>query len=135
MPISMRATVIGDEEWIATLRRLSPERHKEIIERSLLECAYRVQTNAQTKQILPGGHGPPDPRQLTSRTGTLRRSITVNRRPLPKATEIGSDLVYGPVHELGINMPRRPFLEPALDEEEERFPEIFMKEWRKIARV
>ena len=46
----------------------------------------------------------------------MRRSIRVNRRGLPAYVEVGSDLEYARIHELGGgNTPARPYLTPALE--------------------
>ena len=59
----------------------------------------------------------------------MRRSIRINRTPLPAAIEIGTDLVYGHVHELGSRThPKRPFLAPALQKASKEFSRIFAKE-------
>ena len=55
-------------------------------------------------------------KRLTSRTGTLRRSIGVNRRGLPFYIDVGSDVEYARIHELGGgNIRARPYLSPALE--------------------
>lgn len=117
MPVALRVSITGSEDVQRALRRISPSQNTEILRRSLLKGALLVQRLAATKYIHPGGQGPPLPDRVTSRTGTLRRSIRVNRSPLPFAVEVGSDVVYAPVHELGSRThPKRPFLAPALDE-------------------
>jgi phage gpG-like protein len=136
MAATVKVTIIGMPQVRAMLKRLTPAESRKVVVDSLLECAHTIQRNAAEKQILPGGKGPPDPKQLTSRTGTLRGSIAVNRSPLPAAVEIGTHLVYGPVHELGgRHHPRRPFLAPAVEETEEGFPDVFLANWRRAAGV
>lgn len=103
--MQVRVVVVGSEELRAKLRNLDPSVNRTIIRNSLIRSAFEVQT-AATKEIAGGGRGknkalPPLPSRLTSRTGTLRRSIRVNRSPLPFAIEIGTDLVYGAIHEIG----------------------------------
>jgi len=140
MPVAMHANVTGAREWLRALNRLSPKEHQEITARSLVECGLLVQRNAAMKQIMGGGqkakgvHLKPHPTRLTSRTGTLRRSISTNRQPLPLAVEVGTDLIYGRVHELGLGrFPKRAFLAPAVEAEEDKFPRIFLKHWRRIS--
>jgi len=136
MAVPIKIKIEGLEEWRKTLKNLTPEKTRKIVVDSLLECAHLVQANAASVQILRGGKGPPDPKQLTSRTGTLRGSIAVNRQPLPAAIEIGTHLVYGRIHELGEgHFPKRPFLAPAAEAVADRFPEVFMKHWRKAGNV
>ena len=66
-----------------------------------------------------GGARPPADK-LGLDTGTLTRSIQVDRRHLrdnrTPRTRVGTNLVYGPVHEFGSrdgNTPKRPFMRPA----------------------
>ena len=89
------------------------------IARALRRSAFRVQELAAQKFIIRSGPpGVVDPIRVTSRTGTLRRSIRANLGELPRAAEVGTDLLYGAVHELGSRRRRirqRPFLTPAAD--------------------
>ena len=63
-------------------------------------------------------------------------SIAVNRTPLPAAIEVGTHLQYGAIHEQGLgNYPKRAFLEPAVEDTEDKFPESFKKNWRRVAGV
>ena len=100
---TISVNVSGIDELQAELRRMGKIG---IPEGFFLKAAFRIQSNAAKKQILSGGGGKknakaPHPYQLTSRTGTGRRSIRVNRGPLPNAIEIGTDLVYMSLHEHG----------------------------------
>ena len=86
--------------------------------------------------ILRGGQGPPHPSKLTSRTGTLRRSLGpafgLDKSGLPRFIEGGSSLVYAPVHELGLGrFPRRPFLAPAVDAVTPQLEQIMVKHWER----
>ena len=96
-------------------------------------CAGISAFHMSKEKILRGGKGPPVKGILTSRTGTLRRSIRVNRSPLPWAVEVGTDLVYGAVHELSTRFPR-PYLAPALDDMADKFDDIFAREIAKEIR-
>lgn len=137
LPI-ISGSIIGTEELRARLARLDPERNTRILRNSLMEAAGRVRRNASAYQIIPMGGGkknpaPVHPTRLTSRRGGagLVGSIRVDTGPLPKAVEIGTELLYGALHEFGLGrMPRRAFLQPALDEEAPGFPEIVIKWWR-----
>jgi len=72
------------------------------------------------------------PDQLMVRTGHLRRSIVgeVSRN----IASIGTDVVYGRIHELGgvmpggWTMPKRPYLEPAFTDNEDKIEDIILKE-------
>lgn len=173
---NVKVTVVGGEEVRRMLRRLSPAQNQAIFRKSLTDCARLVASNARTKQIMGGGQKAkgvqikPHPTRLTSRTGTLRRSISTNWYRKPEAIDIGSDLKYGAVHEHGysgpvtikehtrkirqafgrritprevtvhahsrikVTYPRRPFLEPAVDDEGNRFPAIFVEHIREAER-
>ena len=132
MAVSLSIRVDGIPEVEAMLDRINPKKNSAWVGRALLKCALGVQKTAAEKKIRRGGKGPPVPRILTSRTGTLRRSIRVNRSLLPWAVEVGTDLVYGAVHEKGSkHHPPRPFLAPALEDESSDFDRIFSREWAK----
>lgn len=80
-----------------------------------------------------------DPHRLTSRRGGsgLVGSIAVDRGGTPHFVEVGSHLIYAPVHELGSrdgNTPARPFLQPALDKASAAFARFFVEEWEKEIR-
>jgi phage gpG-like protein len=179
-PTGISVRISGIDPVLKAMERLSPKENRAIMVSSLVECAELVQKDAKENQIIRGGTAisigprggkrkvqrPPHPTRLTSRTGTLRRSITVDRSPLPFAIEVGTNLRYGRAHELGfdgrvsvrshwreirqafgrniaarsthirahsrnMHLPRRPFLEPALRATEDRFADIFLKNWRK----
>jgi phage gpG-like protein len=97
---------------------------------------------------------------VRSRTGELRRSISGPRgydaSELPRAIEVGSDLVYAPVHEFGatikakrkpylvfqlpggewrsakmVYIPERPFIAPAFDRASAEFEQILLDDWRR----
>lgn len=136
--MQMRVTVTGIPELKAALERMNPGRNKVIMRNGMITAALEIQKNA-TGQIRKGGGGkknpkPPVPHQLTSRTGTLRRSIRVNHGPLPFAIETGTDLTYGAVHEFHSIRPR-PFLAPALKAVAPRLGKIFIAAWKKEARL
>ncbi len=139
MPVKLRVSIVGDKALQKALKRANPAVNRRIISESLLEAAGRVQTDAADLQIAAGGRGKgkalsPLPHKLTSRTGALRRSIAVDRRPLPLAVEVGTDLVYGGVHEFHPKRPR-PFMGPALDKISPQFGAIVVKRWKREARL
>lgn len=123
------------------------------IGRALVACGYAVLRDAASNQIIRGGRfrgapGPrggrgrledaaPHPTRVTSRSGELRRSLSVgrgvDRSGLPRKLSVGSDLVYSAVHELGLRVrgrkyPRRAFLAPALEATSRDFQTIFTRE-------
>lgn len=130
---NLRVEIRGDVEFRAALGRLSPRQNPEPFRRALLRAALAIQAKATTLYILSGGSGPPDPTRLTSRTGTLRRSIGVDRSGLGGlVVGVGSDLVYARVHELGGRFVRaRPFLEPAATDVLPDLPALFADEWQR----
>jgi hypothetical protein len=114
MPVSVHATITGDKEWLRKLVMLSPQKHKEILEDALLACGMLVQANAKREQIIRGGQkvkgvqSKPHPSRLTSRTGTLRSSISTSWHRSPFEldvgtfeTGVGTKMKYGRAHELG----------------------------------
>jgi len=140
MATTLRVSVVGSKALRRKLEKLNPGTNKRILRKSLIESALEIQRDAAKNQILAGGGGKksgmtkPHPRYLTSRTGTLRRSIKVDRGPLPFAIEVGTDLVYGAVHEFGRGrMRQRPFMQPALDRVAPKFGDIVVKHWKKEA--
>jgi hypothetical protein len=104
--VAITVKTSGLNELQADLRRLNPKENVQITSKGFEDIAFAIQRNAANKQIVAGGRGkknavPPLPSKLTSRTGTGRRSIRVNRGPLPRAIEIGTDLKYMSLHEVG----------------------------------
>ena len=104
---TISVSVVGTKELKRKLEKMNPGVNKKIVRNSLLESAEDLQRDAAKNQILAGGGGKksgltkPHKSYLTSRHGTLRRSIRVNRGPLPFAIEVGTDLGYGAMHETG----------------------------------
>jgi hypothetical protein len=146
MPVSLSITVRGIDELQARLDKINPKRNSAPIRRAMINCAELTQKIAAKEMIIQGSRfrGPKGkrggkgklrsagvhPTKLTSRTGTLRRSIRVNQSPLPFAIEVGSDLVYARVHELSDKYPR-PFLAPGLDKAAKSFERFFIREIEK----
>ena len=171
MALVLRVNVQGAQAVRRALASFTSPEVDRINGRWIRQAAFRVQKNAADEQIIRGGgisrRGPeraPDPKRLTSRTGTLRRSIGVNLGPLPRAAEVGTALEYGVVHETGgtfrfgaaivrrhtrrvafgrrvapfqvgpyrrsgyaATYRARPFLQPAVDEESPRFPDLVVR--------
>jgi len=149
---TIKAEVTGIKTLLRKLKKLSPKQSQEILVKSLQDCAKLVQDNAANKQIIQQGRvavtgprggtsikqAPVHPTRLTSRRGGagLVGSISINQSHLPASIDVGTKLKYGRVHELGLGRyPKRPFLKPGVEAVEDRFPAIFMKHWRRIARV
>ena len=136
--MQLKVSVVGVKELTRKLEKMNPGINKKILRDSLIETALLMQRDAAKNQILAGGGGKkggmtrPHPRHLTSRTGTLRRSIKVDRGPLPFAIEVGTDLVYGAYHESRAKR-RRPFMKPALDRIAPKFGDIVVKHWKRAA--
>jgi HK97 gp10 family phage protein len=137
MAVSIGVSVTGTKELKRALERMNPGTNKRILRNSLLEAAFMLQKDAATNQIRHGARkSPPIPGKLTNRHGGagLVGSIRVNRGPLPFAIEVGTDKAYGARHEFGTRgMPRRPFLQPALDKIAPKFGDIVVKHWKKEA--
>ncbi len=140
MATQIRVSVVGLPELQRRLEKMNPGTNKRILRKSLIESALLIQRDAAKNQILAGGGGKrggmtkPHPKFLTSRTGTLRRSIKVDRGPLPFAIEVGTDLGYGAKHEFGLGgVKKRSFMQPALDRVAQKFGDIVTKHWKREA--
>ena len=137
MATQLRVSVVGSKELLRKLEKMDPGRNKRILRNSLLESAFLLQGDAAKNQIIHGARkSPPVPGRLTNRHGGqgLVGSIAVDRGPLPFAIEVGSGKRYAPLHEHGLgNMPKRPFLKPALDKIAPRFGDIVVKHWKREA--
>ena len=97
---------MGGKALRAKLRALNPGKNpRAAIVPALLECIELTLAIAASRKILPGGRGTPKKKILTSRSGTLRRSLglsaSIDRRGLPNFIEGGSRLKYARVHEIG----------------------------------
>lgn len=133
MAVSTTFKVTGLKEFDKRLRKVDPERNPKIPRRALDKAALLTQKIAAKEMIVTGRPrgSAPLPNKLTNRHGGegLVGSIAVNRSPLPKAIEIGTELVYGAVHEKGLRgFPKRPFLKPALDKASRKFGGYFERE-------
>ena len=129
-----RLVLVQFDELNRRLQKMNPGVNTVIVSKALKESMLRILRNAAGDQIIRGGKGRPHPSRLTSRTGRLRRSlgpsVGLDESGLPFRIEGGSHLVYAAVHEAGgTHHPRRPFLEPALAEEEQHIPGSFRKHW------
>ncbi len=131
----IRAQLVGSKELQRRLRKMNPRQNKRITTPALLESMQLTLRISAREKILPGGGGPPRPDILTSRTGTLRRSLGTNFavqvNEALQFVEGGTHLIYGAVHENS----RRAFLKPALAQASPRFEAIFVKHWRRAGEV
>ncbi len=130
--------LVGGEQLKRDILALSPARRK-VTDPALSESMLLVLRIAAQSKIKRGGKGPPVKGILTSRTGTLRRSLGpsegVDKSGLSQGfIEGGSALVYASVHENSTTHPR-PFLKPALDDAINQFEAIFVKHWKKAAQL
>ncbi len=138
MPVSARIELKGDKVWAAALRRMNPEKNPKFVTRALLKAAFLVQELAATEKILRSGTpGVVHPTQITSRSGTLRRSIAVDSAGTPHFVVIGSNVVYAGVHEFGSRdgkTRKRPYIKPAMVDVEKKMAAIFAREWEREVR-
>ena len=110
---------------------MNPATNEKIMGPALLEMMQFTLSDAARNKILRGGGGPPKPNILTSRTGTLRRSLgaafNILTNMLPRSIEGGTHLIYGAVHEAT----QRAFLAPALADSLGKFEDIVIKHWQR----
>ena len=139
----------GERELVRSLRRIDPTKRAGLMRGWLLESGFSVQRSAQREQMISGGSALPHPKRLTSRTGTGRRSITLDRSELPRAVNVGTGLGYMALHEEGgvarkvssrgtaftARYPARPYLKPALEGERERIRTLFLRRWVQAIRT
>lgn len=149
MAVAVTVSLQQDPALSRVLQRLSePE---PAIGRFLARAAQQVQGRARSAYL-----SGPGPGKLRVRTGTLRRSIVVDRSRLPREVSVGTGLRYADTHELGatirarrsallrwrtpegqwrsarsVRIPARPFLEPALDDESRRFATLLTDQLRR----
>lgn len=114
MAVAVSVRVDGIPEVEAMLKRIAPGTNPKWVRGSMVDCGLLTQKIAAKEMIIQGsrfrsgGKGKlrnagVHPRKLTSRRGGagLVGSIHVNRAGLPWSVEVGTDLGYGAVHELG----------------------------------
>jgi len=138
--VGLSIKVTGGKEMAAGLRRLNPRENVRITTKGLGNVAVAIQRDVASNQIDRGrgASAPPLPHRLTSRTGGagIVGSIRINRRGLPRYIEVGTDKVYGPIHEFGsATHPVRSYLAPGLEAVAPRIPGIMVDAWRREARL
>jgi len=153
MPVRVSARV--DERQLRRVRDalgvLEMPRLRVPVTRFLHSAALLALDNVIHDQIIGGGRfkvgvgprggkilesAPPHRSRVTSRSGELRRSYGaqnsgrgVDSTGIPKYVDVGSDLVYAPVHELGLRgYPVRAHLVPGVLAVEPRFPEMLRQQ-------
>lgn len=137
----LRVRIEGDKELLARLQKMNPGLNDRIVNDAMVESMLTILRDAAQNKIKRGGTkgSKPRPKVLTSRTGQLRKSLTLkraslNKTGLPERIEGGSILKYARVHELGSpkqNIRARPYLAPALADAVKQIPGIFLKHWER----
>lgn len=139
MSVKLAVKVEGVEELQRRLNRVKPETNPQWVSRALVKCALLIQAEIQENQLIRGSDDPlarAHPKRLTSRTGRLRDSIAVDRSGLPDSILIGSNVVYGAIHEFGgaagrnlaATLPARPYMQPGLEAVANQLDGIFQRE-------
>jgi len=119
----MNATVrLSKADMNKLMNKLAPIKVDGMIRRSLYKSSQFIAGWIKTKRLTG-----PRPKYLGVVTGRLRASITAT--PAIKTgsgykTSIGTNVVYGRIHELGgktgrgygVKIPPRPFLRPAIED-------------------
>ena len=133
--LNLTVKVEGLRKLDRALRRTNPKTAPHIIRRSVSQACYAVQRRATQVEIIRGGKQPPHPSRVTSRTGTLRRSIAVDLSDLRSGIgHVGTALGYGAIHELGLGRyPVRAYLKPAAEYIAPQFHETVYREWMRSA--
>jgi phage gpG-like protein len=156
MPSFVRITVENEEDVVRALVQIDPKKNPTFVRQALIGGGLLIQKNAALKQIKSGGKGAPLKTKLTSRSGDGRRSIRVDRGGLGRFyVDIGSDLKYMQLHEVGgtvsrraytrkspsggthkvrahtATYPPRPFMKPALNAVNRELRQIFTLGWQK----
>lgn len=137
MALGVSVKIEGTEQFRQVLERALPDANPRIFSGAFVEMMLKILKNAAGKQIVQGrGEAPPLPRRLSGRTNMLVRSLGpafgLDRSGLPFSISGGTDLVYGRIHELGLGrFPKRPFLEPAVEEEIQNLEDILTRHWER----
>jgi phage gpG-like protein len=120
MPSGVRFNLADSERIRTFLERMVPADAQSVTNEALENIARAAEERAKTVEIVRGRGLKSEPldTQLTYRSGHLTRSISTDSDPSAGVWIVGTPIVYGPVHELGLRVgnrsyPRRPFLEPA----------------------
>jgi phage gpG-like protein len=117
-----------------------PDSLLDVIEKSFKQKMLEAERISK-KDYLSG----PRPRKLGVVTGRLRNSIKISVKQINDSLKgtIGTNVKYAPVHEFGgrtgrnksVRMPKRPFLQPALEDIlpslEKAIEKEILKDWDK----
>lgn len=107
--------VEGTKQLLDGLAKLNPQLNTLIIQGALKEMVLLAMRTSARKHLIRSSKGAVQPKRLTSRHGTLRRSLGLStnidkrgfRSPNEPFIEGGTHLNYGRVHELGFKGRRR----------------------------
>lgn len=128
---TLRVVIEGEDKVQRLIDRSNIRTHPQAVGELLDRLGVMTQSEAQQNGLIRGGvPGVVHPTKLTSRTGTGRRSIRVDRKELPRAVEVGSDLIYMRVHELTARH-LRPWLRPSADKVLQGAEELGARIWEK----
>ena len=119
MAVGFKTRVIGGEEYRRYVKSVTPSQNRRISRRLLEKIVGRVQTIAAKQKIVPGRglKAAPLASKLSFRRGGAAGSIGPDFSGLPAYAEVGSILDYPMFHEFGLGrFPKRPWLEPAIDD-------------------
>ncbi len=133
MGIITKVKLEGGAKLRKRLNKMDPASNFAILRRSISEVAVKISSDARENQLLKG-RGRVHDSKLTNRSFTLRNSIGVDLRALPKFAEVGTDLKYAARHEFGLDgFPVRAFMEPAFEKISPQVPAIIVKHWKREA--
>lgn len=132
--LTMDELRIKIERW----QRIMPEKLKERLTRACVEILPEVQEGHLSGPKMPRGVGSATRGTLAVRTGRLRKSIhyQVSVNPEEVRARIGTNVVYGRIHEYGgtvsrggtrFEMPERSYLRPSVYKMQPRIVELLMK--------
>ena len=176
MAVGIKYTLRPTGEVLEVLRSMGQPGLNHALTKALIACAILVSNEITERQIIRGGRvnvgGPrggkhlvntkPHATKLTSRSGagglreSLGTSYGIDKSHVPRFIDVGTDIVYGAIHEYGgtirvtprmrnalhyegihlrksthtITIPPRPFLKPGFEAVEPRFPDVFVKYWK-----
>jgi hypothetical protein len=123
--MQMHVVLEGADKLQRALKRGTPKLHPKILVQPMRDWALDTQLVSK-RDYLTG----PRPERLGVVTGRLRGSIAVDLLQAPRYVDVGTNVVYGPVHEFGgKHHPARPFLRPAAEEAFRGFERDLAKAW------
>lgn len=124
---------ISVEQFMAKIKRWA-HNQPQLIEQALSKAALMIIGDVQQKHLtgprMPRGVGDPKNATLAVKTNRLRGSITkrIIVEPGRIIAEIGTNVFYGRIHELGGKFhPARPFLQPSVEARQPETRSIILK--------